>query len=127
MGLVMRLLHGQLQYTDVSSIPSTLRMVSPFLRVGARFYNGYIILFTPFAHADGAYLYVAPLASRHLWRVPTSFLKVQPSSDNPYAILLAKQAVESLGEMPSHADGLETDSMGYIYSGAPGVFSTRTY
>ncbi|KAI0937572.1 hypothetical protein AcV5_000378 [Taiwanofungus camphoratus] len=68
---------------------------------------------------DGAYLYVAPLASRHLWRVPTSFLKVQPSSDNPYAILLAKQAVESLGEMPSHADGLETDSMGYIYSGAP--------
>ncbi|KAI0938768.1 hypothetical protein AcV5_000377 [Taiwanofungus camphoratus] len=68
--------------------------------------------------ADGEYLYVTPLASRHLWRVPTSYLKVQPSAENPYAFLLAKQAVESLGEYVGHADGLETDSSGYIYVGS---------
>ncbi|KZT07183.1 uncharacterized protein LAESUDRAFT_758604 [Laetiporus sulphureus 93-53] len=68
---------------------------------------------------DGAYLYYAPLASRQLWRVPTSYLKVQPSAENPYAALLAKQAVENLGESGSNADGMETDSSGYIYAGAP--------
>ncbi|KAL6299415.1 major royal jelly protein-domain-containing protein [Sparassis latifolia] len=69
--------------------------------------------------ADGEYLYVSPLADRHFWRVPTTYLKVQPSSENPYAALLARQAVQEMGEAGSHADGLETDAAGYIYSGAP--------
>lgn len=69
--------------------------------------------------ADGEYLYFSPLASRHFWRIPTSYLKQQPGPTNPAAYLLAKQAVQSLGESGSNADGMETDSSGYIYSGAP--------
>jgi len=69
--------------------------------------------------ADGAYLYFAPLASRQFWRVATSYLKQEPGPNNPYAYLMAKQAVEHLGESGSNADGLETDSSGYIYGGAP--------
>lgn len=46
---------------------------------------------------------------------------MQPSAENPYAFLLAKQAVESLGEYVGHADGLETDSSGYIYVGSQGM------
>lgn len=68
--------------------------------------------------ADGEYLYVTPLTSRHLYRVPTQYLKQQPSSANPYAYLLAKEMVQSLGEFGGHADGLETDSTGYIYLGS---------
>ncbi|KAH9922549.1 major royal jelly protein-domain-containing protein [Amylocystis lapponica] len=68
--------------------------------------------------ADGAYLYLSPLSSRRLWRVPTALLQVQPSSENPYAFMLAKQAVQLVTEMGSNADGLETDSSGYIYVGA---------
>ncbi|CCM05865.1 uncharacterized protein FIBRA_08101 [Fibroporia radiculosa] len=68
--------------------------------------------------ADGEYIYVTPLTSRHLYRVPTSYLKQQPSSVNPYAALLAHEAVQTLGEFGGHADGLETDSTGYIYVGS---------
>ncbi|KAL1943936.1 hypothetical protein VTO73DRAFT_3754 [Trametes versicolor] len=68
---------------------------------------------------DGEFLYYTPLAGRRLFRVPTSFLKVQPSSTNPSAIVLANQAVQDLGETGSHADGLETDDRGFIYLGAP--------
>ncbi|KAH9935843.1 major royal jelly protein-domain-containing protein [Amylocystis lapponica] len=77
--------------------------------------------------SDGAYLYVAPLSSRRLWRVPTALLRVQPSSENPYAFMLARQAVELLGEFGSHADGMETDTDGYIYVGAPEHNSVNRY
>ncbi|KAI0635247.1 major royal jelly protein-domain-containing protein [Trametes polyzona] len=69
--------------------------------------------------ADGEFLYYTPLAGRHLFRVPTSVLKVRPSATNPNAIILANQAVQDLGETGSHADGLETDDQGFIYLGAP--------
>ncbi|TFK90328.1 hypothetical protein K466DRAFT_644489 [Polyporus arcularius HHB13444] len=68
---------------------------------------------------DGEFLYYAPLAGRQLWRVPTSVLKVQPSSTNPGAAVLAQQAVQSMGDTGSHADGLETDDQGFIYLSAP--------
>ncbi|KAI0777755.1 major royal jelly protein-domain-containing protein [Trametes elegans] len=69
--------------------------------------------------ADGEFLYYTPLAGRRLWRVPTSVLKVQPSSANPNAAIVANQAVQDVGETGSHADGLETDDQGFIYLGAP--------
>jgi len=68
--------------------------------------------------ADGEYVYVTPLTSRHLYRVPTSYLKQQPSSSNPYAAILAKEAVQIMAESGGHADGLETDASGYIYIGS---------
>ncbi|KAH9832498.1 major royal jelly protein-domain-containing protein [Rhodofomes roseus] len=68
---------------------------------------------------DGEYIYFAPLASRQFWRIPTSYLKVKPGPDYPSAYMLAKRAVEHLGESGSNADGMETDSSGYIYAGAP--------
>ena len=72
--------------------------------------------------ADGASLYFAPQSGRHLFRVPTSFLQSQPSATNPNAIILANQAVQQLGDVGSHLDGLETDDQGYIYLTAPGAF-----
>ena len=75
---------------------------------------------------DGEYLYFAPLASRQFWRIPTSYLKVAPGPDAPHAYMLAKQAVEHLGESGSNADGMETDSSGYIYVGAPGACLLRS-
>ncbi|OCH93332.1 hypothetical protein OBBRIDRAFT_327300 [Obba rivulosa] len=69
--------------------------------------------------ADGEFLYVSPITSRQLWRVPTSVLKVQPSPANPNAIILANQAVQNLGQKGSNSDGLETDSNGFIYLGSP--------
>ncbi|KAI0646379.1 major royal jelly protein-domain-containing protein [Trametes meyenii] len=84
-----------------------------------------ITFFTRFAvdgialSADGEYLYYTPLAGRRLYRVPTSVLKEQPSSTNPNAVIVANQAVQDLGDMGSHADGLETDDQGFIYLGAP--------
>ncbi|EMD31899.1 hypothetical protein CERSUDRAFT_119203 [Gelatoporia subvermispora B] len=69
--------------------------------------------------ADGEFLYVSPITSRQLWRVPTSVIKVQPSSANPNAIILANQAVQNLGQKGGNSDGLETDSNGFIYLGAP--------
>ncbi|EPQ51699.1 hypothetical protein GLOTRDRAFT_65283 [Gloeophyllum trabeum ATCC 11539] len=70
--------------------------------------------------ADGAYLYFSPLSSRRLYRVPTSYLLVQPSGANPNAANAAIAATQYLGEMGgSHADGMETDASGVIYIGAP--------
>ncbi|KAI0674393.1 major royal jelly protein-domain-containing protein [Trametes maxima] len=86
-----------------------------------------ITFFTRFAvdrialSADGEYLYYTPLAGRRLFRVPTSVLKEQPSSTNPNVVIVANQAVQDLGDMGSHADGLETDDQGFIYLGAPGT------
>ncbi|KAH9831160.1 major royal jelly protein-domain-containing protein, partial [Rhodofomes roseus] len=68
--------------------------------------------------ADGEYVYVTPLTSRYLYRVPTSYLKQQPSGNNPYAALLAKEAVQVVAQSGGHADGLETDASGYIYIGS---------
>ncbi|KAI9063554.1 hypothetical protein FKP32DRAFT_678467 [Trametes sanguinea] len=45
--------------------------------------------------------------------------KVQPSSTTPNAILLANQAVQDMGDIGSHTDGLETDDEGSIYLTAP--------
>ena len=70
---------------------------------------------------DGASLYFAPQSGRQLFRIPTSFLQSQPSSVNPNAIILANQAVQQLGDVGSHLDGLETDDKGYIYLTAPGT------
>lgn len=69
---------------------------------------------------DGELLYVSPISSRRLYRVPTSFLKVQPGPLNPNAALLARQAVLDLGEKGTLSDGMETDASGLIYLGAPG-------
>ncbi|KZT18681.1 hypothetical protein NEOLEDRAFT_1079500 [Neolentinus lepideus HHB14362 ss-1] len=69
--------------------------------------------------ADGAYLYFSPLSSRRLYRVPTSYLLVEPGPVNPNAANAAIAATEFLGLMGgSHADGLETDASGVIYVGA---------
>ncbi|KAI0659225.1 major royal jelly protein-domain-containing protein [Cubamyces menziesii] len=68
---------------------------------------------------DGAFFYFAPLSARRLFRIPTSFLKVQPSATNPNAILLANQAVQDLGDVGSHLNGLESDDQGFIYLTAP--------
>ena len=71
--------------------------------------------------SDGEFLYMTPLAGRRLWRVPTSVLKVRPSSADPGAFVRAQQAVQLLGELGSHANGLETDDQGFIYLSAPGT------
>ncbi|KZT10478.1 uncharacterized protein LAESUDRAFT_755975 [Laetiporus sulphureus 93-53] len=86
--------------------PNAIQFMSPFAADGIAL------------GADGEYLYVTPLAKRRLFRIPTSYLKQQPSSDNPYAFIQARQAVEDLGGFGGHADGLETDSTGYIYVGS---------
>ena len=69
---------------------------------------------------DGELLYISPITSRRLYRVPTSFLKVQPGPLNPNAALLAQQAVQDLGEKGGLSDGMETDTQGFIYFGSPG-------
>ncbi|KZT18567.1 hypothetical protein NEOLEDRAFT_1079839 [Neolentinus lepideus HHB14362 ss-1] len=69
--------------------------------------------------ADGAYIYFSPLSSRRLYRVPTSYLLVEPGPASPSAANAAIAAVEFLGTMGSHADGMETDASGVIYIGAP--------
>ncbi|KAH9922544.1 major royal jelly protein-domain-containing protein [Amylocystis lapponica] len=76
---------------------------------------------------DGEYLYFAPLSSRQFWRIPTALLRVEPSSENPYALMLAKQAVEHLGELGSHANGMEADTDGFIYMCAPEHNSVNRY
>ncbi len=72
---------------------------------------------------DGEFFYFAPLSARRLFRIPTSFLKIQPSAVNPNAIILANQAVQDLGDTGSHLNGLESDDQGFIYLTAPGTFS----
>lgn len=73
---------------------------------------------------DGELFYYAPLAGRRLFRIPTSFLKIQPSAANPNAIILANQAVQDLGDTGSHLIGLESDDQGFIYLSAPGTSSS---
>ncbi|KAI0635249.1 hypothetical protein C8Q77DRAFT_1156563 [Trametes polyzona] len=62
---------------------------------------------------------------RHLFRVPVSVSKVQPSATNPNAIILANQAAQDMGETGNHADAPETDNQGFIYLGAPGSGSAQ--
>ncbi|OJT01736.1 hypothetical protein TRAPUB_7792 [Trametes pubescens] len=69
--------------------------------------------------SDGEFFYFAPLSARRLFRIPTSFLKIQPSAVNPNAIILANQAVQDLGDTGSHLNGLESDDQGFIYLTAP--------
>ncbi|KDQ63710.1 hypothetical protein JAAARDRAFT_189254 [Jaapia argillacea MUCL 33604] len=70
--------------------------------------------------ADGEWLYFTPLSSRRVYRVPTSALLVEPSPSNPFAADQAIALTQFLGSGGgSHSDGLETDSSGMIYLGAP--------
>ena len=68
---------------------------------------------------DGKFLYFSPLASRRLYRVSTSLLLVQPGPATPNAVNVALAGTQFLGELSSHADGLETDADGLIYVSAP--------
>ncbi|ETW78999.1 hypothetical protein HETIRDRAFT_420181 [Heterobasidion irregulare TC 32-1] len=68
---------------------------------------------------DGEFLYFTPLASRRLYRVPTSLLLVQPGPVHPNAAIAAIAGTQFIGELPSHANGLETDANGLIYISAP--------
>jgi len=77
--------------------------------------------------AGGDWLYICPISSRRLYRVPTDVLKSQPSSTNTQALILASRAVQDLGEKGSHSDGLETDSNDYIYNTAPEHNSITRY
>jgi sugar lactone lactonase YvrE len=59
---------------------------------------------------DGAHLYYCPLASRHLYRVPTDVLLDEKATDEQ-----AGKSVEDLGDRGFASDGLETDDKGRIY------------
>ncbi|VTR91626.1 Major royal jelly protein OS=[Oscillatoria] sp. PCC 6506 GN=OSCI_3800088 PE=4 SV=1: MRJP [Gemmata massiliana] len=59
---------------------------------------------------DGKHLYYCPLASRHLFRVPTDALLGEKLADEE-----AGQAVEDLGDRGFASDGLETDDKGRVY------------
>jgi sugar lactone lactonase YvrE len=62
--------------------------------------------------ADGDTLYYCPLASRHLYAVPTALLRDRSASEQT----LARQVID-LGEKGA-SDGLEADDQGRIYAGA---------
>lgn len=68
---------------------------------------------------DGIYIYFTPLSSRRFYRITTASLLVEPSAAHPSAADNALQAVQFLGDLGSHADGLESDSTGAIYATAP--------
>ncbi len=59
---------------------------------------------------DGKYLYYCPLASRHLYRVPTDALLDEQARDADVG-----RAVEDLGDRGFASDGLESDDKGRIY------------
>jgi len=59
---------------------------------------------------DGKYLYYCPLASRHLYRVPTDALLDEKATDEQVG-----KAVEDLGDRGFASDGLEQDDKGRIY------------
>jgi len=59
---------------------------------------------------DGKHLYYCPLASRHLYRVPTDALLDERGSDED-----AGKAVEDLGDRGFASDGLESDDKGRVY------------
>jgi len=60
--------------------------------------------------SDGKHLYFCPLASRHLYRVPTDALLDEKRSDEEVG-----KAVEDLGDRGFASDGLEQDDKGRIY------------
>jgi len=59
---------------------------------------------------DGKHLYYCPLASRHLYRVPTDALLDEKTTEEQLG-----KAVEGLGDRGFASDGLETDDKGRIY------------
>jgi len=59
---------------------------------------------------DGRHLYYCPLASRHLYRVPTDLLLDDKATDEAVG-----KAVEDLGDRGFASDGLETDDKGRVY------------
>jgi sugar lactone lactonase YvrE len=59
---------------------------------------------------DGKHLYYCPLASRHLYRVPTDALLDEKSGDEEVG-----KRVEDLGDRGFASDGLESDDKGRIY------------
>jgi sugar lactone lactonase YvrE len=59
---------------------------------------------------DGKHLYYCPLASRHLYRVPTDALLDEKATDEQVA-----KAVEDLGDRGFASDGLESDERGRVY------------
>jgi len=59
---------------------------------------------------DGKHLYYCPLASRHLYRVPTDALLDDKATDETVGKL-----VEDLGDRGFASDGLESDDKGRIY------------
>lgn len=59
---------------------------------------------------DGKHLYYCPLASRHLYRVPTDALLDEKRSDDEVG-----KAVDDLGDRGFASDGLESDDKGRIY------------
>lgn len=61
--------------------------------------------------ADGATLYYCPLSSRHLFSVPTAFLRDRSVPEDQVAA-----AVADLGEKGA-SDGLEADAQGRVYAG----------
>lgn len=59
---------------------------------------------------DGKFLYYCPLASRHLYRVPTDALLDEKAGDEQVG-----KAVEDLGDRGFASDGLESDDKGRVY------------
>jgi sugar lactone lactonase YvrE len=60
--------------------------------------------------ADGKHLYYCPLASRHLYRVPTDALLDENATEEQVG-----KRVEDLGDRGFASDGLETDDKGRLY------------
>ncbi|TIA91293.1 hypothetical protein E3P99_01132 [Wallemia hederae] len=77
--------------------------------------------------ADGEWMYYTPMTSRKLFRVPTEKLRVMPDTANTNAKHDASAAVEYLGQKGSLNDGMDTDSNGLIYFGAPEQDGVQTY
>lgn len=79
--------------------------------------------------SDGEFVYYCALASRAWYRLRASYLRVPTSGAGATATaaIRANAAVEFLGQRPSNADGLESDSTGTIYLTAPERGSIYTY
>ncbi|EOR03743.1 hypothetical protein E3P92_03933 [Wallemia ichthyophaga] len=77
--------------------------------------------------ADGEWIYYTPMTSRKVYRVPSEKLRTKPSTLNTNAKHAADAAVEFLGQKGSCNDGMETDSNGLIYFGAPEQDGIQTY
>ncbi|KAF8991579.1 major royal jelly protein-domain-containing protein [Cyathus striatus] len=67
---------------------------------------------------DGQFIYFTTIASRTLWRVETSALRVNPADDN-LAWIRAANSLTNLGESGGQVDGLESDDTGLIYVSSP--------